>query len=217
MNHFIHEWYEVDAVIRKHSSKFDKKISNFYTFEDLKWEETFFQRYEYIVMSIAPVVEQEKALLKLCWKTKNRIIAEKPIWENYENIKKICAHNNLILFLDELCAGKNMISNIDKVTIYAWSYDVFDHAIGLFLTQKNFQNINFTLIEDKRLRRDLNYIIKLGSDHILCNKWKIYKNRKYMFTLNFRKSLKDILWLDSNIKKRVKNNFLHYLDTNFNK
>lgn len=216
IHYFLQKWYIIDLVSRSVSYQ-NPSINKHFSSQHLQnfWIKELHE-YTYIVISVAPIKEQEKIIEQILTFDYNwKIIIEKPIASDHNILKKVCKNENVFVFIDELIL-KNIIPwTYSNINIFAYNYDVFDHAIWMFLESEKFNNKKIRLIESSKYWNNLNYKIYADTDIIECKRWIYYFNKKEIYNLDFSKSLEYVLGLDKKSNLSIKKNFLHYLQEFF--
>lgn len=216
INYFSNSWYIIYTVSKKNTPQ-DALIYKNSLYTDFKKStKKDLEAYSYIIVSVAPILEQEKVINDLLeLNLNNKIIIEKPIAKDIEVIKKVSKSKNTFLFIDELILSTKIIKHPpQKVDIFASTYDVFDHAIWIFL----WQDLSNTIIKIHTTRKywnDLNYKIYIDNDTMQCKRWFYYLNEALVHRIDFKQSLEFVLNLTEEESQLMKKNFLDYIIDNY--
>lgn len=217
VKYFCNKWFKIYWVTKSWLNKsLIEWVDEIYSFDAIEKNIIFFEKFDLIIVSVKPLLEQENVLnLLLSFDLKVKIVIEKPITSLQKHLELLLKRENYYFYIDEIILYniylKCFIQPKEKIFVKSISdIDIIEHALWGFLLLNNFEIIlkylTFVFIEDNKTN-NLFYKIINKKYSFIMNKWDIAINTKKICNLDFWKSLDFILNLNDEKNKLVKENY----------
>ncbi|MBX9809851.1 hypothetical protein K2X92_05665 [Candidatus Gracilibacteria bacterium] len=182
--------------------KDNNQILAIHSFSSIQEQGTeFFSQFQYIIVAVSPLDEQEKVLqLLLNHDSKTPTIIEKPITYNHNTLEKILSKDSFLFFIDESVLSR-FINSIEINNIHISTpkdRSIIEHSLGAFLLCPYFDSIinkiSFEYIPQEGHMDSMSYSVTINNTISLeCDCGKYYFGGKYISENLFEVNLKFLL------------------------